>query len=109
MLLEFIILGFAFSIAFSFIALANIRKGKIAKNLFYIFIVLIIGFSISGIFIVEKMNDDKLWNKGYCNECGEEWELFNVVHYRNSGNEYWYKCPKCKNTITIHSKLNKGE
>lgn len=63
MFLEFIILGFAFSIVFSFIALANIRKGKIAKNIFYIFIVLLIGFSMSGIFIVEKMNDDKLWKK----------------------------------------------
>ena len=46
------------------------------------------------------------WNNGHC-ECGTEWELVNIEHFRNSGELYYYDCNNCGTVIRTHSNFGK--
>ena len=65
---------------------------------------LIVGFGIAGAFALERLGDESVWNEGYC-ECGCEWKLLNIQHIKNGGDNYYYACDDCGDSIMTHSKM----
>lgn len=58
-----------------------------------------IGIGIIGT-ICEKNIDDKLWNNGYCQKCGCEWEYQDMYYVKNGSKKYIY-CDSEGHTIEI--------
>ena len=49
----------------------------------------------AGAGVLHFLNDEKIWNDGYCTECNEgNWEYEEAVGHR-SGTTYIYVCDEC--------------
>lgn len=72
-----------------------------SEKVFTVIIILLIALSVFGA-IYERKNDDKIWNNGYCLECGCPWHYQDMYHIKNSGDIYIY-ADKEGHTIEIHS------
>lgn len=68
---------------------------------FIVAIVLLFAVGIIGA-ICERKNDEKIWNNGYCSECGCPWCYQDMYHIKNSGDIYIY-ADKEGHTIEIHT------
>jgi formate dehydrogenase maturation protein FdhE len=76
------------------------------KNLVTIVLALAIGFGISGLMTLEHQANVETWNDGYCEECGGEWHLVDVVKSRtNGGTRYYWECEDCYNLIDTTTKF----
>ena len=70
------------------------------RNILTIIIAFAIGFGIGSLFYLEEQANVKTWNNGYCEECGGEWHLVDVVKGRNNGGtRYYWECKECYNLI----------
>lgn len=76
------------------------------KRLVTLVIATCVGCIISAMFCVERNNDIKAWNNGYC-ECGSELKFSNVEHLRNGGNIYYWHCEDCDKVIELHTQFTK--
>ena len=65
-----------------------------------------IGCGISTILCIERNNDIKAWNNGFC-ECGCKWTFSNVEHLKNSGTLYYWHCEDCGKVIELHTQFTK--
>ncbi len=81
----------------------SIKKQAI-RAIVTIIIALVIGAMITSISFLEYRYDEKTWNNGYC-ECGGNWRLVDVVHYKNSGNKYYYECEDCFSSICTNRRM----
>lgn len=66
-------------------------------------IILIILLFVAFFFCIHKANikyDDKLWNGGHCDICGNTWEYEQAVGHRFS-TSYIYVCGNCGKRIEI--------
>jgi hypothetical protein len=64
-------------------------------------IVLILVVLCLGITKLTAEHDNKLWNGGHCNICGNTWEYEQAVGHRSS-TTYIYVCRKCGKRIEIN-------
>lgn len=72
-----------------------------------ILIVLLVVIFCFGVYKLSIEHDNKLWNGGYCDNCGGNWEYEQAVGHRSS-TSYIYICGKCGKRIEI-SELRKTE
>lgn len=77
------------------------KAEKIFRIIFITMLILLMVFAVLGAFY-EGKNEDKLWNNGYCSECGCPWCYQDMYHLKNSGNIYIY-ADKEGHTIEIHT------
>ena len=100
-LVIFILAGIVFTGMFGIVpALLITKREKKKRGLKIILIDLAIGFVCSLVLTVDYAIDEHNWNNGYCSECGNEWELFDVEKgYHNTSTHNIYKCENCDNTI----------
>ena len=61
---------------------------------------ILIGCTVSGMFYLEKSEDEKRWNNGYC-DCGTKWQFGNVEHTKTDKLYYWH-CSSCGRIIELH-------
>ena len=103
MIIQFIVWGSLFSIIFSFfgmMAVSFLENSKTIIKVFVgIFVSVILGFSVTAGFFYEFYLSQKVWNGGYCPDCGTHWEFKSSVHYKNGGDDYYYSCPNCYTVI----------
>lgn len=108
-IIEFIFIGILFSvIAGGFIALcivnAIIEDNKpTEKWIIGTILTLTIGFSISGLILLQNKSDNEEWNNGYCTECNKPYKLTDVKHHNNGDYEYYYTCDNCGHIIVTHT------
>lgn len=76
---------------------------SIIKWTVWIILMLTIGCGLGALITLENKGDDKTWNNGYCIECNGNYKFVSVVHYKNSGDEYYYDCDKCGHIIVLNS------
>ncbi len=70
------------------------------RNVATIIISFAFGFGVSGLLCLEHQANVDTWNNGYCEECGGEWHLVDVVKSRNNGGtRYYWECEDCYNII----------
>lgn len=49
---------------------------------------------------IERNQDLKAWNNGYC-ACGGEWIYSNTSRPQNGGTRYYFKCNKCNRILEL--------
>lgn len=105
----FIITGIAMTLivgVFMALMFTSEMKDGWKRNVVTIIIALAIGFGIGGLLTAEHEADKKAWNNGYCEECGGEWHLADVVKGRNNGStRYYWECVDCYNVIDTVSRF----
>lgn len=107
--IEFILVSIFMSLtAGGFVAMCIVNiiaedSKPIVKWIIGIILAVAIGCGIGGLFTLQSKDDDEAWNNGYCTECNEPYRFTNKVHYKNSGDEYYYTCDNCGHTIATHS------
>lgn len=63
----------------------------IIRMIVSIIVSFILSFCLVAYIKYDNEQFERKWNNGYCLECGEKWELFDVEHIKNSGDIYYYK------------------
>ena len=100
---QFIVGGFLFSILCSFfgmMAVSLLKNAKTITKIFVgIFVSVVLGYSATAIMSFDCYLSQKVWNGGYCPDCGTHWEFKSSVHYKNGGDDYYYSCPNCYTVI----------
>lgn len=63
--------------------------------------VLICAATIFGVIKSNTKHDEKLWNDGHCDICGDAWEYEQAVGHRSS-TSYIYVCEDCGKRIELY-------
>lgn len=75
-------------------------------GMFAIVIIILTVFLVFGacFFVIDRgltSRDDKLWNNGHCDICGEAWQYEQAVGHRSS-TSYIYVCDGCGKRIELY-------
>lgn len=101
--IQFVVWGSLFSILFSFfgmMAVSFLENVKTITKIFVgIFVSVVFGFSATAVIFFESYQSQKVWNDGYCPDCGAHWKFESSAHYKNGGDDYYYSCPGCYTVI----------
>lgn len=97
---EFVIITIVFSIVVGLpigviIILNSFRKFRIIP---LIIIAILIGIILGGMVSCDRSHNEKIWQNGIC-DCGNNYELFDIEHHKNSSDHYFYKCENCNDLI----------
>ena len=85
---------------FGYMAVGGIpERHEWQKKIIVVITALMIGIIITILLYFNHNYEQKIWNNGCCPNCQTEWQLVNVEHVRNTGNTYYYTCPKCGKII----------
>ena len=97
-----------FGLALSLPIVCLILKQK--KFIFKFFISLIpaflIGSFITFLIIKNSIREEKIWNNGYCFECGKPWHFANANVYKSQTSYFWV-CDDCNVIIELYSNYKK--
>ena len=68
-------------------------------------LVVVILIFIAAIFAayLEVEESKTAYNDGICVKCGGEYRFASAVHFRSSGDHYYYNCENCGHTIMTYS------
>lgn len=77
------------------------NRKSIIQWIFGIIIAFLIGAFFFSMCFLQNKHDEKLWNNGYCTQCGNSYHFVNAQHEKNSGNFYYYVCDNCGKIIEL--------
>lgn len=78
-------------------AMITVSMKGLCRFFWTVIIAIMIGTIFAGGFTLGAVEEERIWNDGYCN-CGGEWEFRNAARSRNVTRYYW-ECNSCKSII----------